>query len=109
MEALVEGFSRVNSKCSAEGRGRMSEHLQALTLSLDKVHRARPVRGKVYVDSYVKAFYYGEDDLVKWISQNWEHYQVQHMVALVTSGVGARMWRARQKSNLVRQVKALYE
>jgi hypothetical protein len=57
----------------------------------------------------VKAFFYGEDELVKWISQNWEHYQVQHMVALVASGVGSRTMKAKQKSNLVQQVKALYE
>ena len=37
---------------------------QAVQLSLDKIHRARPGRGKVYVDAYLKAFYYGEDDLV---------------------------------------------
>ena len=36
-----------------------------MQLSLDRVHRARPRRGKVYVDAYLKAFYYGEDDLVR--------------------------------------------
>jgi hypothetical protein len=45
---------------------------------------------------------------VRWISQNWEHYQEQHLVALVASGVGARM-RPKQKSGLVAQVRALYD
>ena len=29
----------------------------------------RPGRGKVYVDNYIKAFYYGENDVMSWINQ----------------------------------------
>ena len=60
------------------------------------------------MDAYIKAFYYSETDLVRWISQNWEHYQCSHMQALVTGGVGARM-RPKQRSSLIQQVRQLYE
>jgi len=60
------------------------------------------------VDAYLKAFYYAEEDLVRWISQNWEHYQASHMIALVTRGVCARM-RPKQRTALVQQVKQLYD
>jgi len=46
MESLVEGFSRVGC-CSPGGRSRMACDLRAVALGLDKIHRARPTRGKV--------------------------------------------------------------
>ena len=55
---------------------------------------------------------------MRWISQNWEHYQCQHMVALVGAGVGGRVaasaagamqgGAARRESALVQQVEQLY-
>ena len=57
--------------------------------------------------NWVNAFYDQEEDLLKWISQNWESYHSHHMVALVTLGVGARM-RPKKKAEIVAQVKALY-
>jgi hypothetical protein len=122
-------------------------------LNNDKIHRARPIRGKVYVDSYIKAFYYGEDDVnppppslpLVFLIVVWTHRlphvrrsvgqvdlaklgalprkhpkslcaermitesarQENHMVALVTSGVGAKM-RSKQRNELVSQVRSLY-
>lgn len=107
METLVEGFSRIR-KCSTEGRAVMSMDLQQAQLALDKIHKARPARGKVFVDNYVKAFYFMEADLITWISQNWESYQQQHMVALVAQGVARMRTRQRRKNELVEQVKSLY-
>ena len=74
-------------------------HQPAFTPSLPSSHYRPPLhprycphyRPQVYVASWVNAFYYDQDDLVEWMSENWESYQMHHMVALVTLGVGAKM------------------
>ena len=40
--------------------------------------------------------------------ENWESYQMHHMVALVTFGVGAGWGKSKKKNDLIAQVKALY-
>ena len=86
----------------------MSIDLQQAQLALDMTHRARPIRGKVYVNEFINAFYFGEDDLVRWISQNWESFQAHHMVSLITCGVGAKM-KTKKKTELIQQVRSLYD
>ncbi|KAJ8604490.1 hypothetical protein CTAYLR_000990 [Chrysophaeum taylorii] len=87
-EALVDGFAAV-SHCSTEGRAIMSMDLQVLQFSLDKIHRARPSRGAVYADAYIKAFYFADDDLHAWISQNRDSYKPAHLAALAHAKFGA--------------------
>jgi hypothetical protein len=81
-EALVDGFSGVH-RCSTEGRALMSMDLQVFQASFDKIHCAQPLRGSAYVDSYIKAWYFDNQDLQAWIVQNEENYHKGHLDALV--------------------------
>mmetsp|Transcript_17858 Transcript_17858/g.23285 ORF Transcript_17858/g.23285 Transcript_17858/m.23285 type:complete len:434 (-) Transcript_17858:230-1531(-) len=95
-EAVVDGFANVET-CSTEGRALMSMDLQVLQFSLDKIHRARPNRGAVYADSYIKAFYFAEDDLLAWINQNKASYKERHMISLASARLGKS---AKRKKNI---------
>jgi hypothetical protein len=104
----------------------MVSDVNLLQLGLDRIHRPkpRPSRGKIYAEAYVKAFLLNarengetagsgsgssEEDLTRWISLNWEHYQLQHMIALVMhSNADASLAKTKHKQQLVAQVKALY-
>jgi len=92
MGALLEGFARVE-RCSTEGRSLMSMDLQAVQGGLDEIQKVRPIRGKVHVDNYVKAFYYGEADVMAWIEQNYQSYFFRHMAGLLNAGVGQKKKR----------------
>ena len=61
----------------------MAMDLQELQKALDAVRVSRPRRGKLYVDSYVKAWYFEEEGLMRWIADNYESYHARHMTALV--------------------------
>ena len=63
---------------------------QAIQLGLDDVQRVRPGRGKVYVDNYIKAFYYGESDIMTWVAQNYKSYYFRHVAGLLNAGVGQK-------------------
>jgi len=106
MCALVEGFSRIK-KCSTEGRALMSMDLQAIQLGLDEIKRTRPLRGRVYVDSYIKAFYYGDADLIRWIQESWQSYHRSQMISLASCGTAGKM-RRRKIKDIASQVEALY-
>lgn len=89
MAAVLEGFARVE-KCSSEGRALMSVDLQAVQAGLDEIQQVRPARGKVYVDNYIKAYYYGKSDAMAWIAQNYKSYFFRHMACLLSAGVGQK-------------------
>lgn len=88
-EAVVDGYAAVSHNCSTEGRALMSMDLQVFQFSIDKIHRARPARGAVYADSYIKAFYFAEVDLDAWIERNRDSYKQAHMRALSNAKNGA--------------------
>ena len=62
--SLLRGFSRAK-RCSTEGRALMSMDLQALALGLEDPAAAQAA--KAHVHAYVNAFYFGDEDLHKWI------------------------------------------
>ena len=97
-EAVVDGFANVDL-CSTEGRALMSMDLQVLQFSLDKIHRARPHRGALYADTYIKAFYFAEDDLLNWIKDNKDSYKHKHMVSLVHARLGKAQLRKKNFLN----------
>lgn len=105
MGALLEGFARVE-RCSTEGRSLMSMDLQAVQGGLDDIQKVRPIRGKVHVDNYVKAFYYGEADVMAWIEQNHQSYFFRHMAGLLNAGVGQKKKRGLRE--LIIKVASLY-
>lgn len=103
--SLLEGFSLV-FVCSTEGRALMSMDLasfasgispRAVKNNLEGVEfRCLPPlitslpRGMQYVDAVVKAFYFGERDLMKWIEENRASYRLEHCVGLIISSIGGR-------------------
>ncbi len=103
--SLLEGFSMV-FVCSTEGRALMSMDLasfasgispRAVKKNLEGVEFqcAPPLitsisRGMQYVDAIVKAFYFGERDLMKWIEENRAHYRLEHCLGLIISSIGER-------------------
>ncbi|CAN0180707.1 unnamed protein product [Ectocarpus sp. 13 AM-2016] len=69
--SLLRGFSRVR-RCSTEGRALMSMDLQARSccsaaLALGLEDPAATQAAKAHVHAYVNAFYFGDEDLHKWI------------------------------------------
>ncbi len=105
MAALLEGFARVE-RCSTEGRSLMSMDLQAVQSGLDEVQKVRPTRGKAYVDDYIKAFYYGEEDVMAWIQQHYQSYFFRHLAGLLNAGVGQKKKRGLRE--MIVKVAALY-
>jgi len=43
-----------------------------------------PIRGKQYVDMYIKVFYFPKDDMMKWIDENRQRYHLAHLLTLVS-------------------------
>ncbi|CAB1113338.1 unnamed protein product [Ectocarpus sp. CCAP 1310/34] len=106
--SLLRGFSRVR-RCSTEGRALMSMDLQALALGLEDP--AATHAAKAHVHAYVNAFYFGDEDLHKWIKERWRSYPMYQMVSLLQCADGAvasKVLRKRRVKDLVAQVEALY-
>ena len=123
--SLLEGFSKV-LVCSTEGRALMSMDLASFAAGvspscvmshlndIDGMECRFPPpsvhceRGMQYVDTVVKAFYFGERDLMKWIEGNWESYRLDHCLALIISSVGGRR-SIHFIGEMVEAVKLLYK
>lgn len=99
--AMLEGFARV-PYCSTEGRSLMSMDLGAFAsgvsprsimerLDDDDIGSppsVMPTRGRQYVDTYVKAFYLPDEDVMKWIASNHQEYHLNHCLSLIAEGNG---------------------
>ncbi|KAL7553539.1 hypothetical protein ACHAWF_016820 [Thalassiosira exigua] len=97
---LLEGFSKVN-KCSTEGRSLMSMDLATLSHALipesvmDELEDEYPkvsspphcCRDEMmrYVDTFIKVFYFPNEDILNWIEENSGDYHLDHCISLVTS------------------------
>ncbi|CAN0529723.1 unnamed protein product [Ectocarpus sp. 12 AP-2014] len=87
----------------------MSMDLQALALGLEDP--AATQAAKAHVHAYVNAFYFGDEDLHKWIKERWRSYPMYQMVSLLQCADGAvasKVLRKRRVKDLVAQVEALY-
>ena len=92
MARMVDGFSEVK-KCSTEGRGLMCLDIATLEkgvkdikggadlFALQKDNGRPAVRGRLFVDAYVKAFYIERDeDVLSWITQHKDDgYDLKHL------------------------------
>lgn len=68
-QMLLDGFSQA-TKCTLQGRALMMMDLQALLKGLDLVHHVEQRVSKyarVYINDYLKAFFFFEQDLIQWI------------------------------------------
>lgn len=97
--SLLEGFSKVPF-CSTEGRALMSMDLASFAagvnptavlehLDFDEKCYAPPIveprHGMSYVDTYIKVFYYPEEDVMQWIRQNYQRYHLNHCLKLASN------------------------
>jgi len=97
---LLEGFSKV-PKCSTEGRSLMSMDLATLfhgftpetvqaEIEDDYSNVGPPPRAcreemMRYVDTFIKVFYFPDEDIINWIKDNSRNYHLDHTLSLVTS------------------------
>eukprot|EP00550_Attheya_septentrionalis_P001917 CAMPEP_0198287380 /NCGR_PEP_ID=MMETSP1449-20131203/6221_1 /TAXON_ID=420275 /ORGANISM="Attheya septentrionalis, Strain CCMP2084" /LENGTH=1679 /DNA_ID=CAMNT_0043985327 /DNA_START=160 /DNA_END=5199 /DNA_ORIENTATION=- len=124
--SLMEGFSRV-LQCSTEGRALMSIDLATLASGISSrsilerlegshsdfvLERPPSVdlpSGKLYVDTYVKVFYYPEEDAMRWIIDNHESYQQNHSIGLIICGIGGRLgWSCERVTGMIKETNELY-
>ena len=97
MVRMVDGFSEVK-KCSTEGRGLMCLDIATLEKGIKDIKGgttlfgggATIVRGRLFVDAFVKAFYLERDeDVLEWITNHKnDNYDKKHLLNLVKNGVG---------------------
>ncbi|KAL7563342.1 hypothetical protein ACA910_014186 [Epithemia clementina (nom. ined.)] len=119
---MLEGFSRV-AFCSTEGRALMALDLasfsagvlgEAFTKRLETMHINTTIREvsnldeMKRVDTYIKVFYYPQDEVVKWVKEHFRDYNMNHAMALVanffySSGSEETL------PNLLQEIKKLYD
>ena len=101
-DAMVAGFARVR-KCTMEGRGLMSLDLQVVLGALKKLapHAAVPRLEAAMrtVDTYIKAFYVPEGELLHWAQTHPEFTQAQ-VLALVGQIAFGFKWGRGQLSDM---------
>ena len=61
-----------------------------------------------YVDAYVKAFYFPEEDLISWIKSNVEKYHLRHMIGLLSCAAAECGWEEAKVQKLMEKVQAMY-
>ncbi|EGZ28453.1 hypothetical protein PHYSODRAFT_343849 [Phytophthora sojae] len=93
MDTLLQAFSTV-PKPTPQGRALMLLDLHALQNGLDLINHisSRTVpRGREYVGSYIKAFYYDEDELLEWAKANKTLYTKVQFANLLKNGIGSTL------------------
>ena len=69
-------------------------------------------RGRIYVDTYIKLFYFPPMDAIDWIEEHYSHYRLNHMVSLIVGSAAAAAASSETQNDfipkLVDRVKALY-
>ncbi|KAK3270668.1 hypothetical protein CYMTET_20948, partial [Cymbomonas tetramitiformis] len=105
-EKMVEGLARVR-KCTAEGRACMTLDLQVIVSAL-KGHQQQLGGGREppnmrIVDTYIKAFYVPEGELLHW-AQTHQEYTLAQIISLVNQIAGANNWARRTRADLIAQI-----
>lgn len=106
-DTAIEGFSRIK-KVSSEGRAAMTMDLFALHEGLNNIHLCRPPRGKHYIDFYLRTAYMSEDDVLKWVQENWQSYAYRHVLGLISQTFTSVM-NGRKLKDAVATIDQLYE
>lgn len=105
-EAVIAGFARVR-KCSLEGRALMSLDVQVVLGGLKRM-APQPAFAKLdmamrTVDTYIKAFYLPEGELLHW-AQTHPEYSTGHVIALVNQISFAFKWNRGQAKDLIERI-----
>ena len=98
-QCMLEGFSRVRF-CSTEGRALMALDLASFSAGLrgdaftQRLENTKPRTtippillsgGMKRVDTYIKVFYYPQDEVVNWVKDNFRDYKMNQTMALVAN------------------------
>ena len=100
---LLEGFSKVTT-CSTEGRSLMSMDLATLSSGLvsesikERLDASFPnvcvppsqscrEDSMRYVDTWIKVFFFPEEDAMNWIKQNRDQYHLDHSISLIVAKI----------------------
>jgi len=101
---LLEGFSKITT-CSTEGRSLMSMDLATLSSGLaphsvkERLDESFPSNVSLppsqsrreesmrYVDTWIKVFFFPEEDAMNWIKQNRDRYHLDHSTSLIVAKI----------------------
>ena len=110
---LYKSLYRVK-KCTAEGRGSMSIDLDTLTRAVDNnihtvMNRGEFVKGKEYVDAYIKAFYFTEEDLFMWIPKIMYNYDQEVILSIIRGSHGITGKSKKERRLMSEKIELLYK
>jgi len=81
-DCLIEGFA--TDKCSIQGRALMQLDVVNLTNGLEKFFKPINI---FHIDSYIKAYYTSDDDIIDWISKTKTEYTKKQLENLIHAGL----------------------
>ncbi|XP_052801392.1 syndetin-like [Mya arenaria] len=80
---FVEGYANAK-KCSIEGRALMQLDFQQYLKNIEKLVDLRPIPDREYVEGYIKAYYFPENQLEIWLPEHRE-YSFKQLTSLVNA------------------------
>ncbi|KAL4225130.1 hypothetical protein ACF0H5_015823 [Mactra antiquata] len=80
---FVEGYANAK-KCSIEGRALMQLDFQQYLKNVEKLIDLRPIPDREYVEGYIKAYYFPENQLELWLQEHRE-YSIKQLLSLVNA------------------------
>lgn len=86
----------------------MTMDLFALHEGLNKIHLCRPPRGKHYIENYLRTFYLTEDEIMRWIHENWQSYAYRHLYGLLQQTMTSIL-NSKKLRDAVSTLDSLYE
>eukprot|EP01147_Barroeca_monosierra_P002037 gene2036-5109_t len=95
--AFIDGFSAAK-KCTNEGRAKMQMDYKQFLNKIKKFTTLKP--NMDIVQNYVTAYYLPEEELEKWIRDNYQMYSQRHLTQLVNVALSTNK-KARQRLNRV--------
>jgi hypothetical protein len=105
-EGVLAGLARVR-KCTQEGRALMALDVSVLSSALKRMAppTSKPDAALRTVETYIKAFYVPEAELLHW-TQTHAEYSVPQLLALVNQIAYAYKWSRTARSELVAKIEA---
>jgi len=105
--AIVRGFAKVK-KCSVDGRAIMQMDVQTVQQHFQTHYPFEKVPPPLnldfrYVETYIKAFYTQESELVRWTMIHPEYTSEQKLV-LVSHVAHAFKWTSKQKLDCLSEI-----
>ena len=63
----------------------------------------------VYADYYVRATYLQEEELIKWVQENWQMYAYRHVLGLLNMTLSSLLNNNKRLKEAVAMIDALYD